>query len=274
MAATKILNKMIPMPATAKTTPVDADAFNLWDSEASWARKYLTLANLKTAVQAGLMAAPASPEQGDVLYYSGSAWARLEHGTAGQVLQSGGHAANPSWLAARAPLAAVRHVFWPAGAAIPRTTAGAATGTVETGTNDVMYDVFDFDSATDEAVAWVGYLEHWGESTIKVKPVWTAASGTGTVCWSAKARAYDDGDALDQDGGTPQTSTDTYNETAGDLHIGPATAAITVAGKVASWQPIILQVMRDVSEDTLNADARLLGVWIEYTEAATEEAAW
>lgn len=50
-----------------------------------------------TAAQAGAIADPATPEQGDVLYYNGSAWVRLPHGTAAQVLKTGGHGANPSW---------------------------------------------------------------------------------------------------------------------------------------------------------------------------------
>jgi hypothetical protein len=37
-------------------------------------------------------------EQGDVLYRGASAWALLPHGTSGQLLQSGGNAANPSWV--------------------------------------------------------------------------------------------------------------------------------------------------------------------------------
>jgi hypothetical protein len=52
---------------------------------------------VKTYVGANAIPAPASPEQGDVLYYSGAAWARLAHGTAGQALKSGGHGANPAW---------------------------------------------------------------------------------------------------------------------------------------------------------------------------------
>jgi len=36
-------------------------------------------------------------ERGDVLYRGASAWAMLPHGTAGQVLQSGGNGADPSW---------------------------------------------------------------------------------------------------------------------------------------------------------------------------------
>ena len=36
-------------------------------------------------------------ERGDVLYRGASAWAFLPHGTAGQVLTTGGHGADPSW---------------------------------------------------------------------------------------------------------------------------------------------------------------------------------
>lgn len=183
------------------------------------------------------------------------------------------HTEFPGLIAAKANLAAVRHVFWPAPAAVARTTAGAAAGTAELGTNDVMKDGYDFDTASDEAVQLSGYLEHWNAGTIKVKPAWTAASGSGTVCWSVAARAYADSDALDQAFGTPQTSTDTLL-TAEDEHVGPATAAITVAGTPANGQRLTIQITRDVSEDDLGVDATLLGIWIEYTEADTEEAAW
>ncbi len=41
----------------------------------------------------------AASEQGDILYYSGTAWVPLAHGTAGNPFITGGHGANPSWLA-------------------------------------------------------------------------------------------------------------------------------------------------------------------------------
>ncbi|MFA4844809.1 MAG: hypothetical protein WC632_07690, partial [Candidatus Margulisiibacteriota bacterium] len=41
-----------------------------------------------------------SQAKGDVIYYDGTNWTRLPAGTAGQVLQTGGTAANPSWAAA------------------------------------------------------------------------------------------------------------------------------------------------------------------------------
>jgi hypothetical protein len=41
-----------------------------------------------------------SPEQGDMIYYDGEKWTGLRAGTAGQVLQTGGAGANPSWTTA------------------------------------------------------------------------------------------------------------------------------------------------------------------------------
>jgi hypothetical protein len=40
-----------------------------------------------------------SAAQGDILYRGASGWTRLPAGTAGQLLQTGGAGANPSWLA-------------------------------------------------------------------------------------------------------------------------------------------------------------------------------
>ncbi len=45
----------------------------------------------------GVWGETGTAEQGAILYYSDSAWTELNHGTAGQLLQTGGHAANPSW---------------------------------------------------------------------------------------------------------------------------------------------------------------------------------
>jgi hypothetical protein len=45
----------------------------------------------------GAVADPATPEQGDVLYWSGSAWVRLAHGVSGQALITKGNGANPEW---------------------------------------------------------------------------------------------------------------------------------------------------------------------------------
>lgn len=41
---------------------------------------------------------PVNPVQGDVVYYNGTSWVNLAPGTSGQVLQTAGASANPSWV--------------------------------------------------------------------------------------------------------------------------------------------------------------------------------
>lgn len=73
------------------------NAVLIWDEDTdTW------MAGISGSEKAVLLAgdaipAPGSPEQGDVLYYNGSAWTALNHGTAHQVFKSGGHGANPAW---------------------------------------------------------------------------------------------------------------------------------------------------------------------------------
>lgn len=60
----------------------------------------------KLAFEANVITKAIFTEQGDILYASGpSTPAALPHGDAGDVLTSGGNAANPSWEAPGAPAA-------------------------------------------------------------------------------------------------------------------------------------------------------------------------
>ena len=43
------------------------------------------------------MVSPASPAQGDILYFDGSNWVRLPAGTSGQFLKTLGSGADPAW---------------------------------------------------------------------------------------------------------------------------------------------------------------------------------
>lgn len=52
--------------------------------------------DIDTAVDL-LIAEPSSVVQGDVIYYTGSAWQRLAAGTSGYFLQTKGSGANPAW---------------------------------------------------------------------------------------------------------------------------------------------------------------------------------
>lgn len=158
-----------------------------------------------------------------------------------------------------------RTIVIPAGSMSPTTTAGcAAVVTVEAGTNDVDYKTLDFDTTTVESAFTLFQMpNNWDGGTITFKPVWTAASGSGTVCFGLKGHSFADDDAIDQAYGTEQTSTDTLI-TAGDVHIGPESSAITLAGSPAGGQLVQLKVTRQTGSDTLGVDARLIGIRILY----------
>jgi len=168
----------------------------------------------------------------------------------------------------------IHHVFIPAGAMTPRDTNGAEPDTNEYATNDVMLDRYLFDSATEEGVSFQTALDNWAGGTVKFKPVWTADAGSGNAVWGFSGIALDNDNAIDQAFGSEVTSTDTLTAT-GDADTGPATAAMTFAGTgtPADGDMLIVQVVAKTS-GTIDNDIALVGVWLEYTEAAAALTAW
>lgn len=154
----------------------------------------------------------------------------------------------------------------------PATTSGAAFAQAETSTNKVNYRVYDFDTAADEYVHFgIASPLNWNAGTVTAKFYWTAASGSGTVCWAIQGMSFANDDALDQAYGTAQSTTDTLI-TAADVHVTSATSAMTIGGTPTAGDWIQFRIYRDVSEDDLGVDARLLGVRIEFTTDAHSDA--
>ena len=141
----------------------------------------------------------------------------------------------------------------------------------------VNADLLDFDSGATAEIAWCwGGLDGWDGGTIKCKVQYmftTIASGDD-VEFEIGGRAYGDNEDLDQAIGTTQVITDVAAAT-GKVYTTGATPAITLAGTPALGEMIGLKVMRNTDgTDDAAGDCRILGVWLEYTKAATEEAAW
>jgi hypothetical protein len=179
-------------------------------------------------------------------------------------------AVTPAGLAA-ATVMQGRHTIWiPAGSMTARTTNGAASGTTELATNDVMLRTLDFDATTSEGAQFMLAMpKSWDESTVTFVPHWTAASGSGTCIWTLAGVAFTDDDAMDTAFGTSQSSSDTLL-TANDNHKGPESSAITIAGTPAAEDLVAFQVTRDIS-DTLAVDAKLIGIKLFVTlNAATD----
>lgn len=168
-----------------------------------------------------------------------------------------------------------KHTVWlPAGAFTPRATNGPAGGSTELATNDIMLSTLDFDQSTEEGAGCMILMpKSWNEGTVTFKPTWTAASGTGGVVWELSGVAFSDNDALDAAPGTGQTSTDTFIA-ANDCHIGPESSAITIGGTPAEGDLVYFQIKRlpGNGSDTLNADAKLIGIHLYLTIDAPTDA--
>lgn len=167
----------------------------------------------------------------------------------------------------------VQSIFIPASAMVARTTNGAAAGSTESTTNKIMVASLDYDQSTIEYAQFsIAMPKAWDEGTVTFNPLWTAASGTGDVVWGLQGVALSNDDAIDTAFGTAQTSTDTLLTT-NDVHQGPTSSAITIAGTPAAEDLVVFQVFRNASSgsDTLNADARLIGVRLYFTTNAADD---
>lgn len=161
-------------------------------------------------------------------------------------------------------------IFLSAQGGWPRDDNGCASPTKsETTTNKINYYTLDFDTTSDEYAQWdFSMPSDWDAGTITAVVYWTfAAPGatSETVNFAIKAGSLGNDDAIDTALGTAQTCTD-IAITAGDVHVTAASSAITVAGAGASeW--IVVECMRDISEDDLAGDAQLIGIMLTFTRS-------
>lgn len=167
----------------------------------------------------------------------------------------------------------VQDLFIPASAMWPRVTGGCGVLTqYEMATSLFNVQGLPFDQTTQEFAQFqIRLPRKYNNGTITVAPYWTAQSGSGTVQWGISGGAYSNDDALTVALGTAQTSDDTLIAT-NDLHIGPTTAAITLAGTPADADFLAIQVSRNPASDTLTGDAILLGIVVFITTDAAIDA--
>lgn len=166
-------------------------------------------------------------------------------------------------------------VWVPAGAMTPTTTNGAASGSFETTTNDVMLKYLAFDPTTKEKAQFgIQMPKSWDGGTVIAQFVWTHPSTTTNfaVSWELAGVAFANDDAADTAFGTLQEIDDTGGTTY-DIYISGETPAVTIAGTPGSEEYVMFQVSRDPADagDTMAVDAWLLGVKIHYTVTAARD---
>lgn len=163
-----------------------------------------------------------------------------------------------------------KETIWVSASAMqPPVTNGATVGSTE-GAN-FSYRTLDFTSANNKIAYFnVAMPKSWNLGTITFIPYWVASAGTAaqTCTWSLNAVGISDNDTFDSAPGTAQTSADSFISTS-VLHVGPESAAITVAGTLAAGDLVEFKISRTAG--TLTGDGKLVGIKILYTTNAADD---
>ena len=172
-------------------------------------------------------------------------------------------------------IAGKESIWIPAVAMYPNTTNGcAALAQVEL-SNGPEIKTLDFDKDSDENAQFaVAFPKSWNEGTITFQAFFTADStNTGTVSWALAGVSCADNDTINVAFGTAVAPTaKAHSGTANDLDVTAESGAVTIAGSPSTDEEVYFQITRDVSEDSLTADAKLLGIKLFFTTDAANDA--
>ena len=172
-------------------------------------------------------------------------------------------------------IAGKESIWVPAVAMYPNTTNGCADLAQVELANGPEIKTFDFDKDSDEFAQFaIAFPKSWNEGTITFQAFFTADStNTGTVSWGLSGVAIADDDSINTAFGTQVAPTaKAHSGTANDLNVTAESGAVTIAGSPSTDEQVFFQISRDVSEDSLTADAKLLGVKIFFTTDAANDA--
>lgn len=153
----------------------------------------------------------------------------------------------------------------------PAATGGCSALTiVDSGSNDINYQVFDFDQTTSEFAQFdVQIPDDWDGGQMTATFTWLANDSTGnSVIWGIQAVSKANDQAINAVAYPTGTEvTDNSSATgANRVLYSPATAAFTIAGSPGPGFWASFRVYRNIS-DTMAADARLMAVKLNYGKA-------
>ena len=168
-----------------------------------------------------------------------------------------------------------KETIWiPAVAMYGNTTNGAEAGQTEL-SNGPEIKTLDFDKDSDEFAQFaIAFPKSWNEGTVTFQAFFTAAStNTGTTAFVLNAVALADNGDLNTAFGTAVGPTaKAMSGTSNDLAVTAESGAVTIAGSPSVDEYVFFQIMRDVSADSLTADAKLLGIKLFFTTDAANDA--
>jgi hypothetical protein len=166
-----------------------------------------------------------------------------------------------------------KQTIWvPASAMTPAASNGAAATT--RAINTITTGFLAFDQTTSESAYFnVTFPKSWNESTVTAQVYWTTTGGAAaeTLEFEISGGCFANDAAINVTGiGTAVAHTDTWIAD-DDVHVTAEGSAITLSNAAVdtvAW----FRIVRDVANDTLTADAELIGVKLFYTTDAGNDA--
>ena len=217
---------------------------------------------------------------GDVIYASGMNNLETQYDTVKTDIEAGDFAipaisiTSGALSVERIPVGA-KQLFLGAGSGTPQLTNGCAGQLLqETSGNKQNYITLDFDHITNEYVQWSLIIpDGYAASNFTAQFAWTAASGSGNVRWGIQMAMVGNGDAIDTPWGTAVEINQTLDANL-DFMVTDETGDITPSGTLEGGKFLFIRVYRDAEDtvnDTLPADAKLLGVKLKFDMNYTDE---
>ena len=182
---------------------------------------------------------------------------------------------QPTVSSAAVKVAGKETIWIPAAAMYPESTNGCASLAQVELSNGPELKALDFDKSSDEHAQFtIAFPKSWNEGTITFQAFFTATStDTGTTAWGLSGVSLSDNGDLNTAFGTTVVATaKAHSGTSNDLDVTAESGDVTIAGSPAAGDLCIFQVLRDVSADDLDADARLLGIKLFFTTDAANDA--
>lgn len=175
----------------------------------------------------------------------------------------------------------IREIWVPSSAMNPPASGGpaASTNVWATTTDAQSIETFDFDADTDETVMFTLTLPiAWDGADPKMKLFWkpvTDVDSSEVVVWGIVGGSINDNEDGGNTLGTAAQVSDTGLQSTNKLHL-TAAGAVDIGGTPSAGHMVWFKVYRDANDgsDTMEGDARLIGVQLQYTETTTEPSAW
>ena len=165
-------------------------------------------------------------------------------------------------------------IYVPASAMYPNSTNGCDGPEQVELANGPELKVLDFDPSTAEFAQFsIVFPKSWNEGTVTFQAFFTVnGTNTGTVGWGLSGVSIADDVSANTAFGTNVLATaKAHSGVANDLDVSVESGAVTIASAAEDCYTF-LQVMRDATNDTQTADARLMGIKLFFTTNAKNDA--